>query len=136
MFDLLADHAARFEYSGSAGVRLTSRRPMIELSPDGELVAIRFNARSAAAITDVPFDKMEAYYAAYRRFAEIIDDPAMEVTFKLAPGEAFIVDNTRVLHARKGYSGEGHRWLQGCYADKDGLLSTLAALETDLGEAA
>ena len=136
MFDLLADHAARFEYSGSAGVHLTSRRPMIELSPDGELVAIRFNARSAAAITDVPFEKMEAYYAAYRRFAEIIDDPAMEVTFKLAPGEAFIVDNTRVLHARKGYSGEGHRWLQGCYADKDGLLSTLAWLETNLGEAA
>ena len=39
------------------------------------------------------------------------------------------MDNTRVLHARKGYSGAGHRWLQGCYADKDGLLSTLAALE-------
>ena len=61
---------------------------------------------------------------------EVVDDPAMQVTFKLAPGEAFIVDNTRVLHARKGYSGEGHRWLQGCYADKDGLLSTLAALES------
>ncbi|MGB7263650.1 MAG: TauD/TfdA family dioxygenase [Albidovulum sp.] len=136
MFDLLAGHVARFEYAGAKGVRLISRRPMIELGPDGELVAIRFNARSAAALTDVPFDKMQAYYAAYRRFAEIIDDTAMEVTFKLAPGEAFIVDNTRVLHARKGYSGEGSRWLQGCYADKDGLLSTLAALEFEMGEAA
>ncbi len=136
MFDLLADHAARFEYAGSRGVRLTSRRPMIELAPDGELVAIRFNARSAAALTDVPFERMEAYYAAWRRFSEIIDDAAMEVTFKLSPGEAFIVDNTRVLHARKGYSGEGYRWLQGCYADKDGLLSTLAALESEMGEAA
>ena len=51
------------------------------------------------------------------------------MTFKLSPGESFIVDNTRVLHARKGYSGAGSRWLQGCYADKDGLLSTLAAIE-------
>ena len=53
----------------------------------------------------------------------------MAVAFRLEPGEGFIVDNTRVLHARKGYSGAGSRWLQGCYPDRDGLLSTLAALE-------
>lgn len=128
-FDLLTRHCARFEYAGSDGVCLRSRRPMIELAPDGELVAIRFNNRSAAAITDVPYDDMADYYAAYRRLGEIIDDTSMEVTFRLAPGESFVVDNTRVLHARKGYSGVGTRWLQGCYADKDGLLSKLAAME-------
>jgi gamma-butyrobetaine dioxygenase len=133
-FDLLSQHCVRFEYAGEAGVRLQSRRPMIELAPDGELVAIRFNNRSAAAITDVPFDKMEAFYAAYRRLAEIIDDPAMEVTFRLKPGESFVVDNTRVLHARKGYSGAGTRWLQGCYADKDGLYSTLNAAQREAAE--
>ena len=105
---------------------------MIELAPDGELIGVRFNNRSAAAITDVPFDDMADYYAAYRQFGDIIDDPTMEVTFKLQPGESFLVDNTRVLHARKGYSGAGSRWLQGCYADKDGLLSTLAAMERRL----
>jgi [2-(trimethylamino)ethyl]phosphonate dioxygenase len=136
LFDALTRHCARFEYAGEAGVRLTSRRPMIELAPDGELIAIRFNNRSAAAITDVPFEKMETYYAAYRRLGEIIDDPAMEVTFRLNPGESFLVDNTRVLHARKGYSGSGTRWLQGCYADKDGLLSKLAALSGARKEAA
>jgi len=128
-FDLLANHCARFEYAGEEGVRLRSRRPMIELAPDGEIIAIRFNNRSSAPIVDVPFDDMPAYYAAYRRLGEIIDDPAMEVTFRLEPGECFVVDNTRILHARKGYSGSGSRWLQGCYADKDGVLSTLAALE-------
>jgi gamma-butyrobetaine dioxygenase len=134
-FDLLARHPARFEYAGSAGVRLTSKRPMIELGPDGELLAVRFNNRSAAAITDVPFDAMERYYAAYRRFAEGVEDPAFAVTFKLQPGELFIVDNTRVLHARTAFSGSGQRWLQGCYPDKDGLLSTLAAIEDARGEA-
>ena len=129
-FDVLADHCARFEYAGEAGVRLTSRRPMLELAPDGELVGVRFNNRSAAATLDVPFDRMELYYAAYRRLGEIIDDEAMEITFRLEPGEAFVVDNTRVLHARKGYSGEGSRWLQGCYADKDGLRSTWLAMKT------
>jgi len=130
-FALLTRHAARFDYAGQNGVRLQSRRPMIELSPDGQLQQIRFNSRSTAPITDVPFETMEAYYTAYRHFAAIIDDPAMAVSFKLAPGEAFLVDNTRVLHARAGFSGTGSRWLQGCYADKDGLLSTLAALEKE-----
>jgi len=128
-FDLLAGHCARFEYAGSDDVCLQSRRSMIELAPDGELIAIRFNNRSCAAITDVPYDRMADYYAAYRRMAEIVDDPAMAVAFKLEPGEAFIVDNTRVLHARNGFSDTGSRWLQGCYADKDGLRSTLAVLE-------
>ncbi|KAE9627585.1 2-trimethylaminoethylphosphonate dioxygenase [Parasedimentitalea maritima] len=127
-FDVLAEHCARFEYAGEDGVCLTSRRPMIELAPDGELVGIRFNNRSLAAVTDVPFDKMTEYYAAYRRLGEIIDDEAMEVTFRLEPGESFVLDNTRVLHARKGYSGEGTRWFQGCYADKDGLRSTHDAM--------
>ena len=127
-FDVLAAHCARFEYAGEDGVCLTSRRPMIELAPDGELIGIRFNNRSLAAVTDVPFDQMALWYAAYRRLGEIIADPAMEVVFRLDPGEAFVVDNTRVLHARKAYAGVGKRWLQGCYADKDGLRSTRDAL--------
>ncbi len=127
-FNVLADYCARFEFAGEKGVCLTSRRPIIELAPDGELIAARFNNRSMAAVTDVPFDQMATYYDAYRRFGEIIDDETMEVTFRLNPGEAFVVDNTRVLHARKGYSGQGTRWLQGCYADIDGLRSTYDAM--------
>ena len=135
-FAHLSSYPARFEYCGSDGVVLRARRPMIELSPDGQLQTIRFNNRSTAPVVDVPFDNMDAYYRAYRRFAEIIDDPDLGLSFKLEPGESFIVDNTRVMHARKGYSGTGSRWLQGCYADKDGLLSTLIALEEQTRDAA
>ena len=37
----------------------------------------------------------------------------------------------RVLHGRKAFNagGGGSRWIQGCYADVDGLYSTLASLE-------
>lgn len=128
-FALLAGYPARFEYRGSDGVCL--RAP-----PDGELIGIRFNNRSSAPFVDVPFDRMEADYTAYRRLGEIIGDLAIGVAFKLEPGESFIVDNTRVLHARLGYSGAGSRWLQGCHADKDGLLSTLAAMRMAQPEAA
>ncbi|MBI1777890.1 MAG: gamma-butyrobetaine dioxygenase [Proteobacteria bacterium] len=130
-FRLLCEHCARFEYAGSPGVRLEAKRPMIELGPDGELIAIRLNSRSAAAFTDVPYERMASYYAAYRRFTALIEDPGLVVRFRLLPGELFIVDNTRVLHARTRFSGAGTRWLQGCYPDKDGLLSTLAAIEEE-----
>ncbi|MDH3666744.1 MAG: gamma-butyrobetaine dioxygenase [Paracoccaceae bacterium] len=129
-FDMLAGHCAQFDYCGSGDVSLQARRPMIETAPDGQLTAVRFNNRSTAPITDVPYEHMSAYYAAYRRLGQIVDDPAMAATFKLEPGESFIVDNTRVLHGRTGYAASGgSRWLQGCYADKDGLLSTLRVLE-------
>lgn len=130
-FDLLSKYCAKFEFSGEQGVCLQSRKPMIELAPDGELIGVRFNNRSSAAITDVPFDDMADYYAAYRRFGEILDDSQMEVFFRLNPGECFIFDNTRVLHARKAFAGSGSRWLQGCYADKDALWSRVAAAKRE-----
>jgi gamma-butyrobetaine dioxygenase len=46
----------------------------------------------------------------------------------LSPGDCLIFDNTRVLHARTAFAATGERHLQGCYADLDGLLSTLAVL--------
>jgi gamma-butyrobetaine dioxygenase len=128
-FALIAGHSARFEYAGTQNVLLRSKKSLIELGPDGELLAVRFNNRSAAPFTDVPYDAMADYYRAYRRMAELVDDPALAVRFKLAPGEAFVVDNHRVLHARSAITSSGSRHLQGCYADKDGLLSTLATLE-------
>ena len=128
-FNLLTKYCARFEYNGEEGAHLQSRRPMIELSPDGEIIAIRFNNRSAAPITDVPYEDMEDYYKAYRAFSDIVNDPKLAVNFKLNPGECFITDNTRVLHARTAYSGKGTRWLQGCYVDKDGLLSAISTMK-------
>ncbi len=127
-FNLLSKYCSRFEFKRKKNAHLKSRFPMIALSPDGELTAVHFNNRSIAPITDVPYNDMTNYYKAYRKFSSIIDDPAMALTFKLNPGECFILDNTRVLHARTGYSGKGSRWLQGCYVDKDGLLSTILTL--------
>ena len=127
-FELLSRYCAQFEYAGSAGVCLRARRPVIELAPDGELLGIRFNNRSSAPMTDVPFEFMETYYNAYRRFGELVDDPSMALVFKLKPGGCVLFDNTRVLHARTAFSGAGSRWLQGCYSDKDSLLSTLSTL--------
>ena len=124
-FDLLSKYRSQFEFKEKNNVHLKSRFPMISLSTDGELIGIYFNNRSIGPITDVPYSLMLDYYKAYRKFSNIIDDPKMAIKFKLKPGQCFIVDNSRVLHARTAYYGSGNRWLQGCYADKDGLLSSI-----------
>ena len=127
-FNLLSKYCSRFEFKEKKNIHLKSRFPMITLSPDGELIAVHFNNRSIAPITDVPYHDMLNYYKAYRKFSKIINDNKMAISFKLNPGDCFIVDNTRVLHARTAYLAAGTRWLQGCYADKDGLLSTISIL--------
>jgi gamma-butyrobetaine dioxygenase len=53
--------------------------------------------------------------------------------FRLDAGDCVIFDNTRILHARTAFdeSSSGGRHLQGCYADLDGLESTIAILERE-----
>jgi gamma-butyrobetaine dioxygenase len=92
----------------------------------------------------LPAGEAEAAYAAYRTWAALAPRPEFLLTLRLAPGDCLIFDNTRVLHARTAFAAPGgvpasngapasasapaERHLQGCYADIDGLLSTLAVL--------
>jgi gamma-butyrobetaine dioxygenase len=77
------------------------------------------------------YDEILAYYDAYLAFSAIVNRPALAHTFRLGAGDCLIFDNARLLHSRTAFdpSGEGHRHLQGCYADLDGLFSTIAVLE-------
>lgn len=132
-FALLTRRAVPFRYvePGRGGlpgrVDLRSRAPLIELDAEGALAAVRYNNRSIAPF-DLDPDEVGAFYDAYRRFGRLLHDPDLTVGFRLAPGDLFLVDNQRVLHGRRGFSA-GRRWLQGCYADKDSLTSTLFSLE-------
>jgi gamma-butyrobetaine dioxygenase len=79
-----------------------------------------------------PYAEVTAFYTAYRRWAELLTQPGRQLNLRLAPGDCLVFDNTRVLHARTAFSmnpGSPERHLQGCYADLDGLASTLAVLK-------
>ena len=81
-----------------------------------------------------PHAEVTAFYAAYRRWAELLARPERQLNLRLAPGDCLVFDNTRVLHARTAFSmsaGSPGRHLQGCYADLDGLASTLAVLKRE-----
>jgi gamma-butyrobetaine dioxygenase len=96
----------------------------------GRVRGIRFNNRSARPLR-LPYAEVIAFYAAYRRWAELLARPERQLNLRLTPGDCLIFDNTRVLHARTAFSVTGGRHLQGCYADLDGLASTLAVLRRE-----
>ncbi len=82
----------------------------------------------------MPDDVVPAFYRAYRRFGQLLTARDAEVRISLAAGDLLMLDNHRVLHGRLAYAN-GRRRLQGCYADRDALESSLRMIEAEHGDA-
>jgi gamma-butyrobetaine dioxygenase len=123
-FALLAGTPVSFRYA-DADTELASETTVLELDARGEVRAVHFNTRSARLPPTAP----AGYYEAYRRFGRMLELPEYRIEVKLGPGDLVVMDNERVLHGRSAYAATGGaRWLQGCYADRDGLRSMLAVV--------
>jgi len=109
-FTLLTTIPVRFHRKQRNFERL-KESPVIELR--GESV---FRVRSSyftMAPHTTPFDQMEEWYRAYKRFASLINDPRHQYRFRLEGGDFLVYDNYRMLHARTAFSGP--RWVRGVY---------------------
>jgi gamma-butyrobetaine dioxygenase len=124
LFAVLAGTPVTFSYRDQS-TRLSATRPLISLDPRGRIREIRCNGRSLQPPCLSPAEAA-GFYAAYRAFAALASDPAVLRTVRLAPGDCVVFDNTRILHGRTGFTGQGGRHLQGCYADLDGVESAVA----------
>ncbi len=141
-FATLASTPVTFAYADSTA-ELRATMPLIGLDPRELIREIRFNNRSMqplplrpAAGPAAAAREADAFYGACLAFAEILSRPELMVTFRLDPGDCAVFDNTRVLHARTAFTAAGNRHLQGCYADLDGVASTLAVIGRRSGPAA
>lgn len=103
--------------------------PVITLDAEGAIAEIRF-ANFLRGPFDVQVDRMPALYQAYRRFMSLAREARFRVCRRLEAGDMWVFDNRRVLHARKEFDpSSGLRQLQGCYVDRDELLSRIRILE-------
>jgi len=130
-FALLTQTPVPFYYR-SREAELYAERPLIQLSCRGEVTAVHYNSRSIAplrlASRDVP-----PFYAAYRRFAELLRDPRFQLQLRLADGDLVVFDNQRILHGRTAFSSAAHaRHLRGCYLTRDSVYSATALLRRAL----
>ncbi len=121
-FRVLTRTPVTFRYADPDAI-LEHFGPLLELRPDGQLQRVRFHNRSDQVALADP-QCLARYYAARRRFAEILWSEEMMLRFKLEPGEAYIVDNYRLLHGRTAIEPTGgDRHLRQCYLDRDILSS-------------
>lgn len=130
-FRLLCELPFNFRFR-DARADLRTRVPLIKIDYDGHVVEVHFNNRSADLL-DVPVELVAPWYAAYRRFAEILKRPELELIFRLEPGDLVVMMNERALHGRTAFDpSRGRRHLQGCYIDKDGIESRRRVLRRQL----
>ncbi|WP_150525548.1 TauD/TfdA family dioxygenase [Roseibium sediminis] len=126
-FELLATTPIPFRFQdGDYDIR--KHHTVIDRNADGSLVELRFNGH-IAAVFDMPSDKMEAYYKAYRTLMQKSRDPAYVMTTRLEAGEMIIFDNRRALHGRAAFDpSTGFRHLRGCYVDRGEFDSRIRVL--------
>jgi alpha-ketoglutarate-dependent taurine dioxygenase len=130
-FALLTRTPVPFRYRG-AGADLYAERPLIELACTGAIAAVAYNNRSIQPLR-MPPAECRTYYAAYRRFAELLREPRFQLATRLEDGDLALFDNQRVLHGRTGYASARHpRHLQGCYLTRDSVYSKTALLRQRL----
>ena len=127
-FRLLSEHPIDFRFQDrESDIRYRART--IGLDETGAVEEVRFNFAVMEAVS-APAQRMGALCRALRAFAAIIRDPSIECLYRLSPGELLVFDNRRVLHGRSAFDpSTGTRHLQGCYVDRDQLLSRIRVLE-------
>jgi trimethyllysine dioxygenase len=109
------------QYVGD-GSHLMAARAVFRHDESGELVQVSFNNYDRAPFLLDP-DETEALYDAIRAFEILANDPRLQWRHVLAPGEALLFDNWRVLHGRAAYSGR--RRLCGAYLNHEDFESRL-----------
>jgi gamma-butyrobetaine dioxygenase len=124
---VLAEIPIRFSYRDQ-DAELAADVPIVTLDALGRPSALHVNNRSKGVPVGSP-ERVGEWYDAYFLLLDEVSSPRAKISFRLEPGDVVTFDNLRVLHGRTGFSGEGHRRLQGCYADRDALYSTLAVLD-------
>lgn len=127
-FELLTTTPLPFRYR-SSDCDITAVAPMIRLDHRGELDEVRFSNALLAPVATEP-ERMPELYRAMRAFTALLRSPEFTLRFRLQPGDTMCFDNHRVLHGRDSFDPQsGPRHLQGCYVDRDDLLSRIRLLE-------
>ena len=123
-YEVLSTVAVPGQYIGD-GSHLVAARPVLRHDHTGALVQVSFNNYDRAPFL-LPEAEMLAFYAALRAFDTIANDPAMQWRHVLAPGEAMLFDNWRVMHGRFAYTGV--RRMCGGYVNREDVESRLRQL--------
>jgi trimethyllysine dioxygenase len=112
------------QYIGD-GSHLVAARPVLRHDHLGNLAQVSFNNYDRAPFL-LESSEMIAFYDALRTFDLLANDHSRQWRHVLAPGEALLFDNWRVLHGREAFTGM--RRLCGGYVNREDMLSRVRLL--------
>jgi gamma-butyrobetaine dioxygenase len=107
---------------------MRSYQRVIELDQHGAVSGLTISQHMLDLI-DLPQDQLDAYYPAFCRFGQLLQDDKYIMKFTLKATECIVFDNHRIVHGRAAYSAtSGERYLRGTYTDREEMRSTYRAL--------
>jgi trimethyllysine dioxygenase len=124
-FDILTRVVVRSHYL-EPGIHLTAERPVIRLDRRGIVEQVSFNNYDRAPFRLPPSEEV-AFYRAYAKFHELLNDRDSWLVVRLDPGDALLFDNWRTLHGRMAYTGR--RVFVGCYHNREDFESRRRVLQ-------
>ncbi|KAL8663527.1 MAG: hypothetical protein Q9202_003837 [Teloschistes flavicans] len=114
--------------SGNEGIAIMPMQSFPVITADemesggrGKVTQIRWNNDDRAAMIGLESEDVSRFYAAARKWVEILRRPGLECWVQLEPGKVLTLDNWRVLHGRSAFSGE--REMCGAYTNMDDFIS-------------
>ncbi|MFT6408080.1 MAG: gamma-butyrobetaine dioxygenase [Arenicella sp.] len=126
-YDLLAKTPVCFRMFSARG-DVINTNPLLTLDVAGRLRVFRFSNQLAQPV-NLPADKVEAFYRAYRKLGKLVEAAENKVQFRLNTGDIMVTNNLRVMHGRNAYDpSTGDRHLQLSYMDYDDVLSRIRML--------
>jgi gamma-butyrobetaine dioxygenase len=130
-YNILTKTKVRFRFVDK-DVILENWGELIQLDEKNNTKQIRYSSR-LDYVPAMDKKKLEIYYEARRKIAELYSSKQFEIKFKLNEGDLLMMDNHRLLHGRTEYdANEGERHLQGCYIDYDSTEGKLRHLKRKL----
>lgn len=132
LFDLLCEVPIphrRFLVDEVDDVALSAKWRVIELNHYGDIVAVHINERTMAPL-DIEENLIEPVYRALQEMLSLVYAPEACVKYRLESGQAAVLDNHRVLHARTAFNGNRH--IRQCHVDRDEFFSRLRSLHRRL----
>lgn len=131
LFKALCTTPVTFRYADDQAI-LEHTSPFVDVGVDGAVRHVRFHGRCDQVIAADPAT-LDTFYRARRLYSQLIRSDEMQLRFKLAPSEMFIVDNFRIIHSRRAFRLEtGARHMQQAYVDRDVVSSRQKTLLRDI----
>ncbi|ANZ74464.1 BA75_01411T0 [Komagataella pastoris] len=106
-------------------------KPIINHDNQGNVIQVRWNTSDRSVMNGLSFKNPETevplFYAAIKKWNDIIESKDNEFFYQLKPGQCLIFDNWRVFHSRRT-SFTGERRMCGAYINHDDYVSRVKLL--------